>query len=77
MRKRKEPVSLASIRVDVGVTQVSLAEALDVTQAEVSRIEYSKDPKVSTIRRYIESLGGELYIVAVVDGEERYLTFDP
>lgn len=46
------------------LSQVALAEALDATQPEISKIEHRTDLYVSTLRRYIEAMGGRLDIVA-------------
>jgi hypothetical protein len=45
-------------------SQQRLAELLEVTQPEVSKIEHRTDLYVSTLRSYIEAMGGELEIVA-------------
>lgn len=47
-----------------GVTQVQLAERLSISQAAVSQLEARQDAKVSTLREYVEALGGELHLVA-------------
>jgi len=54
------------------VTQQELATALGVSQVNVSRIERADEPQLSTMRRFIEALGGELIVQARIDGE----TFD-
>jgi transcriptional regulator with XRE-family HTH domain len=46
------------------LSQVRLAETLDVAQSEVSKIEHRTDLYISTLRSYIEAMGGELDIVA-------------
>jgi transcriptional regulator len=61
------------------MTQVELAEMLGVTQATLSKLERRADLKVSTLRRYVESLGGRLEIVARI-GERSVtveLPYDP
>jgi len=58
--------NLAELRQAVGATQVEAAEAADMTQSELSRLERRPDHLVSTLRRYVESLGGELEVTAVV-----------
>ncbi len=49
------------------VTQQVLAEALDVSQPNVSRIEHQDDVFLSTLRSYVEALGGRLEVRAVFD----------
>jgi len=56
---------LKELREFAGKTQVDLAELLDIGQGDVSKLENREDWKVSTIRRYVEALGGELEINAV------------
>jgi transcriptional regulator with XRE-family HTH domain len=46
------------------LTQATLAEALDCGQDEVSKLERRADMLVSTLRRYIEAMGGSLEIIA-------------
>ena len=55
---------LAEIRKAVGQTQVELANRLDVAQGSVSKIENAGDMYLSTLRKYVEALGGELHLTA-------------
>lgn len=55
---------LSDIREAVGHTQVAVAAKLDLGQASVSKIESAADMYLSTLRRYIEALGGELVVSA-------------
>ncbi len=57
-------VLLYEIRETLNVTQEELALKLETKQANVSRTERRKDMKLSTLKRYIEALGGELDIIA-------------
>ena len=57
-------LNLKAVRELAGKTQVDVAEAAGASQGEVSVIERRKDHLVSTLRRYVEALGGELEIVA-------------
>jgi Helix-turn-helix domain len=51
-------------------TQVALAERLDIPQNAVSRMERRTDLLLSTLRGYVEGLGGRLELRAVFpDGE--------
>ena len=56
-------VSLAELRRRAGKTQVDIAVALGVRQSDVSKLERRGDVRISTLRRYIAALGGELAIV--------------
>lgn len=57
-------------------TQQEMAAALGTTQANISQLEKRADMYLSTLRRYIEALGGELEITArFPSGELRLLGF--
>lgn len=55
---------LAEIRKSVGLTQEDVAAALGITQPSLSKLENQDDMHISTLRRLIEALGGQLEIVA-------------
>jgi transcriptional regulator with XRE-family HTH domain len=55
---------LQALRKNRQVTQVQLAKAMNVEQAAISKIERRGDMYVSTLREYVEALGGELKMVA-------------
>jgi predicted transcriptional regulator len=59
-------MTLADLRREAGLTQVELSESSEITQAELSRIERRDDHLLSTLRRYVVGLGGELEVVAVL-----------
>ncbi len=63
---------LHELRLARQKTQTQLASVLDVQQAAVSRIERRADMYISTLRSYIEAMGGRLEIVATFpDGAVR------
>ena len=67
---------LAELRQAQALTQSALAELLETSQGEVSKIERRTDMYVSTLRRYIEAMGGELDVVArFPDGDVRITQF--
>src|SRR5256885_10445922 len=45
-------------------TQVEIAQALGITQDGVSRLEQRADILISTLRKYVQAMGGTLSIVA-------------
>lgn len=55
---------LQELRQAHQMSQERLAELLSTKQANVSRIERRTDMYISTLRSYIEAMGGELDIVA-------------
>jgi transcriptional regulator with XRE-family HTH domain len=64
-------MSLAELRHALELTQTRLAETLGMTQGAVSRLEHQSDLLLSTLRSYVEALGGELEIRARFgEGEE-------
>lgn len=58
-------LQLGQLRADLGKTQLSVAQELKTSQANVSRIEHEEDIYLSTLRNYVEALGGRLEIRAV------------
>ncbi|HET6612634.1 MAG TPA: helix-turn-helix domain-containing protein [Kofleriaceae bacterium] len=58
-------INLAKIRELIGITQAEMAERLDISQSSMSRSEASTDPKLSTLRRHIEALGGTVEVRAI------------
>ena len=64
VRETMSRLRLSDIREAVGHTQVAVAARLDLGQASVSQIESAADMYLSTLRRYIEALGGELVVSA-------------
>ncbi|BDP42261.1 transcriptional regulator [Deinococcus aetherius] len=57
-------LQLAELRQARSKTQVEVAQAMDTQQAAVSKLERREDMYLSTLREYIEALGGELKLVA-------------
>lgn len=57
-------MELRELRKFSGTTQVEVAALLKTTQSQVSLAEKRADHLLSTLRRYVEALGGELDVVA-------------
>lgn len=66
-------VLLHEIREKMHITQEEMAAKLNTKQANVSRTERRRDMKLSTLKRYIEAMGGELDIVAKFASNEVHL----
>ena len=70
-------LELQALRKSRQVTQVDLAKAMQVEQAAVSKLEHRDDMYVSTLRSYVQALGGELKLVASFpDGDIALRPFD-
>jgi len=63
-RKKMEAMLLGEVRKQLGFTQTSVARAMGVTQSALSQMEAQDDLQLSTLRRLVKALGGELDIVA-------------
>lgn len=55
-----EYLTLQQIRKTAGVTQADVSEKLGMPQPNVSRLERGSDLLVSTLRQYVEAVGGTL-----------------
>ncbi len=73
-RAMEDALTLGRIRESRGMTQTAVAGALGQTQANVSRIEHQDDLYLSTLREYVEALGGRLQISAIFDDQTILLT---
>jgi DNA-binding Xre family transcriptional regulator len=69
-RAMEDAVALADLRQSRNITQIQLAAQLGITQGNVSRMEARSEIYLSTLRSYIEALGGHLEIAAVF-GDDR------
>lgn len=53
------------------LSQEQLVEELGATQPEISKMEHRADMYGSTLRRFVEAMGGELEIIAPLPGWHR------
>jgi transcriptional regulator with XRE-family HTH domain len=63
-----EEMSLSDLRRAHELTQQRMAEFLGVGQEGVSRLEKRSDLLISTLRSYVEAMGGRLRLVAEFPG---------
>jgi DNA-binding XRE family transcriptional regulator len=63
-RQKIEAMLLGEVRKQLGFTQTSIAKAMGVTQSALSQVESQDDVQLSTLRRLVKALGGELDIIA-------------
>src|SRR5580698_7089684 len=58
-------MTLYQLREARSLTQVNLAKVLNVNQGAVSRMEKRTDMYVSTLRNFIQAMGGQLQVKAI------------
>ena len=61
-------MTLRGLRERAGKTQGEMARKVSMTQPQLSRLEARHDHLISTLRRYVRALGGEIEVVARVKG---------
>lgn len=59
-----EEMSLRDLRKAIGRTQTAVAKRLKVGQDAVSKLEARSDMYISTLRGFVEAMGGELQLIA-------------
>lgn len=62
-------MDLRALREAAGLTQGELAQRIEITQSQLSKMERREDHRISTLRRYVQALGGSLEICAVIGGK--------
>jgi transcriptional regulator with XRE-family HTH domain len=65
-----EEMTLREIRKAVDCTQTQVAKALGINQEGVSRLEQRTDLLLSTLRGYLEAMGGELKLVVKLPNQK-------
>ena len=69
-KKAIEEMPLQQLRHARAMTQARLAEVLEMDQGNISKVEKRTDMYLSTLRSYVEAMGGTLEIRAVFpDGD--------
>lgn len=64
VRRAAELATLKDLRQAAERTQEELATTLGVGQDSISRLEQRSDMLLSTLRRYVEAMGGTLELIA-------------
>ena len=59
-------LTLRELREEAGLTQVEVSKLADMTQSALSRLERREDNPIPALRQYVEALGGELELVAIL-----------
>src|ERR1039457_542618 len=60
----EDETSLCDLRRALALTQEKMAEELGIGQDGISRLEKRSDLLISTLRGYVEAMGGKLRLVA-------------
>ncbi|MEG1210421.1 MAG: helix-turn-helix transcriptional regulator [Leclercia sp.] len=65
-------VALSQLREELNMSQTELATAMGVKQPTVAKIEQpDNDPRLSTLKRYVTALGGEVSIDVILPTGKR------
>jgi Helix-turn-helix domain len=65
-RTEARAMTLRGLRESVGRTQGDVARRVSMTQPQLSRVEGRRDHLTSTLRKYVQALGGRIEVAAVV-----------
>ncbi len=68
-------MNLQELREHVRQTQGDVARRASVSQPQLSRVEGRRDHLVSTLRKYVRALGGDVQVIAAI-GPERIVLRD-
>lgn len=68
----RREVMLNQLREELSMSQSELAEAMGVKQPTIAKMEQpDNDPRLSTLKRYVTALGGELSIDVILPTGKR------
>ena len=67
-RLHQEYLTLQQLRKAKELTQVQLAETLGIRQATIAKMEKRSDLMISTLRSYVEAMGGRLNLIVEFPG---------
>jgi len=67
-------IPLHELRRARELSQATLAQLLEMDQGNLSKLEQRTDMYVSTLRRYVEAMGGELDVVARFHDREYHIS---
>lgn len=70
-------LKLDQLRTARGFTQAEICQKMGITQAAVSKLEFRNDAYISSLRKFIDAIGGKLQLTAVFpDGAIEILGLD-
>ena len=75
--KIRERMTLAELRKRRKLSQATMAEALGIGQMQISRLEQRKDPRLSTMKRTVEAMGGSLTMIVTFPDQEPVVLVSP
>lgn len=70
LRQQGSVSGVAQLRRQMGLTQVQLAGAVGMSQSDLSKFERRRDVRLSTLRAYLEALGGRLRVFFELRGRQ-------
>ncbi|WP_368542558.1 helix-turn-helix domain-containing protein [Enterobacter soli] len=72
VEEMRRVVALNQLREELNMSQTELAAAMGVKQPTLAKIEQpGNDPRLSTLKRYVAALGGELSIDVTLPNGKR------
>lgn len=71
-RQMNMEILLEEVRQQAEMTQAELAQAMGISQPNVSKLEGEDDMRISTLRRIVKALGGTLRISVEVPGKGEF-----
>jgi len=74
---RFRPLTLTEIRQLRETRQTTLAAALDINQAAVSRLEHRNDMKLSSLQSYVQAMDGRIEIRVHFDAFDAVISVSP
>ena len=69
-RSIRAALALRDLRTRSGITQGQLAKRMAVSQEFVSKLERGADPRLSSVTRYVQAMGGDVKIVVALPNQE-------
>lgn len=68
----RREVGLSQLRAELNVSQTELAMAMGIKQPSLAKMEQpDNDPRLSTLKRYVAALGGELSLDVTLPSGKR------
>jgi len=68
-RSIRTALRLRDLRTRFEITQAQLAKRMAVSQEFVSKLERGADPRLSSITRYVQAMGGEVKLVVTMPNQ--------